>query len=203
MPCLPAKVIARKSSLTLVPHFVPLNSTIVYEDENFKLKKNPKKLKLHNSTKIWPQGNAAVEIVNKSLNKAIVAANTEGKNWRKAFWDFILTHNVTPHTTTKLAPATVRFGRAIRSVLPDVSSTTPISKEILNRDLQAAQRDNLRKFHTKSYADKHRGVKERLITVGDIVIIRQQKHSKLTPKFNRNPLTVKGKWVTNCFEGGG
>ena len=70
-------------------------------------------IKLRTSTEIWPQGNAAVEIVKKSLNKAIVAVSAEGKNWRKAIWDFILAHNATTHTTTKLAPATLCFGRAI------------------------------------------------------------------------------------------
>ena len=86
-----------------------------------------------------------MEIVNKSLNKTI----TEGKNWRKAIWDFILAHNATPHTATKLASANLRFGRAIRSFLQYISSTAPISEEILNRDLQAAKRDQLRKFQNK------------------------------------------------------
>ena len=93
-----------------------------------------------------------------------------------------MAHNATPHTTTKLA--------AIQSFLPDISNTTPISKEILNRDLQVAQCDQLPKFQNKSYADKHRGVKERLISVGDTVIIKQHKQKKLTPKFNPNHLTV-------------
>ena len=90
----------------------------------------------------------------------------------------------------KLAPATLHFGRVIRPFLPDIYNTTPISKEILTRDLQAAQRNKLRKSQNKSYADKHCGVKERLITVGDTVIIKQQKQNKLTPKCNPNPLTV-------------
>ena len=116
----------------------------------------------------------------------------------------ILVHNATPHTTTKLAPETLRLGRAIRSFLPDISGTTPISEEILNRDLQAAKRHQLQKSHNKSYAD-HRGVKERLINVGDTVMIKQQKQNKLTPKLNPNPLTVSkvNKWFADCFKGGG
>ena len=70
------------------------------------------------------------------------------------------------------------------------SATLHLSKEILNHDLQAAQRDQLRKFQNKSYADKYRGVKECLISIGDTVIIKQHKQNKLTPKFILNPLTV-------------
>ena len=121
--------------------------------DEFKTYLRQHNIKVRNSTEIWPQGNAPVEIINKSLNKAIVAAHTEGKNWREAIWDFILAHNSTPHTTTKLAPATIRFGRDIRSFIPDIS--TLICKELLNRDTQASERDQIRKAKNKANADKH------------------------------------------------
>ena len=51
-------------------------------------------------------------------------------------------------------------------------------------------RDQERKDRGKEYADKRRGAKECEFTVGDKVLLKQDKRNKLTPAFESDPYRV-------------
>ena len=69
-------------------------------------------------TPLWPQANSEAENFMKPLTKAIRSAHTEGKQWTKYLYRFLLNYRTTPHTTTGYAPATLLFNREVRNKLP-------------------------------------------------------------------------------------
>ena len=52
--------------------------------------------------------------------KAVHAAHTEKKNWKKEIYSFLLNYRATPHTTTAFPPSELLFNRKIRTKLPQV-----------------------------------------------------------------------------------
>ncbi len=83
-------------------------------------------------TPYWPQANSEVERFNRTLEKAIRAANTEGKDWKSELNTFLLNYRATAHCTTGKSPAVLLFGREIRTKLPSLNtsrspaSTSPV-----------------------------------------------------------------------------
>ena len=71
-------------------------------------------------TPYWPQANSEVERFNRTLEKAIRAANTEGKDWISELNTFLLNYRATAHCTTGKSPAVLLFGREIRTKLPSL-----------------------------------------------------------------------------------
>ena len=61
-------------------------------------------------TPYWPQANSEVERFNRTVEKAIRAANVEGKNWKEELDVFVLNYRSTPHCTTGQPPAVLLFG---------------------------------------------------------------------------------------------
>ena len=57
-------------------------------------------------TPLWPQANSEAERFMKPLTKAVHSAHTEGKQWTKHLYKFLLNYQTTPHSTTGYAPAT-------------------------------------------------------------------------------------------------
>ena len=70
----------------------------------------------------WPQANSAAENFMKPLTKAVRAAHTEKKNWKKELYKFLLNCRATPHTTTGFPPSELLFNRKIRTKLRTSSS---------------------------------------------------------------------------------
>ena len=75
-------------------------------------------------TPYWPQANSEVERFNRTLEKAIRAATTEGKDWKNEINTFLLIYRATPHCTTGKSPAVLLFGREIRTKLPSLNART-------------------------------------------------------------------------------
>eukprot|EP00795_Rhopilema_esculentum_P015552 gene15552-6817_t len=150
-------------------------------------------------TPLWPQANSEAENFNKPMTKAIKAAQVEGRNWKKELYRFVLNYRATPHTTTKYPPAQLLFNRKIRIKLPDTveKSLSPLDEEIRKNDTQA-------KVTMKQNADRKRGAKERKMSIGNLVLIRQRKRNKLTSKFAPKPfriVRIKGTMITACRNG--
>ena len=76
-------------------------------------------------TPYWPQANSEVERFNRTVEKAIRAANVEGKNWKEELDVFLLNYRSTPHCTTGQPPAVLLFGRNIRNKIPEPPTSTP------------------------------------------------------------------------------
>ena len=60
---------------------------------------------------LWPRANREVERQNKSLLKAMCAAQAEGKPWQQELQKYLLGYRSTPHTTTGASPAELLHGR--------------------------------------------------------------------------------------------
>lgn len=146
-------------------------------------------------TPLWPRANAQAENFMKPLNKAIKAATVEGKSWKKQMFKFLRNYRATPHVTTGKPPAEVLFGYNIRVLLPEIQVTPPGDD-----DDELRLRDAERKAKQKHYADKKNCSRPPdQLQVGDSVLIRQDKHNKLTPAYNPEPMVVeqvKGSMVT-------
>jgi hypothetical protein len=117
-------------------------------------------------TPLWPQGNSEAESFMKPLLKSILTARTEGRNWKKELFTFLLNYRAIPHSTTKVAPVELLFNRTIRTKLPhQYTSSKPIDKHIM-----AKENDHNSKSQMKRYTDQARHTKKTLINVGDLVL---------------------------------
>ena len=101
-------------------------------------------------------------------------------------------YRATPHSTTRVASATVLFGRPMKTKLPEV--TTPCS------DAAIRQRDQAAKAKMREHADNKRYVKPSAIKEGDIVVVKRDETKKKGDiPYNPIPRTViktKGSMVT-------
>ena len=65
------------------------------------------------TTPLWPRANGEVERQNRSLLKAMRAAQAEKKDWRSELNKYLLTYRSTPHTMTGTSPAELLYGRKL------------------------------------------------------------------------------------------
>jgi hypothetical protein len=146
-------------------------------------------------TPLWPQANAEAENFMKPITKAVRSAHIENKDWKRELFKFLMNYRVTPHSTTKIAPAELLFNRKVHVKLPQIETPSDPQKDSLIR-----QRDEEAKAKMKNYADtKRRAVTELKVEVGNKVLLRQRKKNKFTSKFDPNPfdvIRVKGTMVT-------
>ena len=122
----------------------------------------------------------------KPLGNVIRTALLEKRKWKQELKRFLLNYRTTPHSTTKIPPATLLFNRVVKGKLPMLS----VNKYPGNRHNAAKINDAKPKDQSKQYADAKRGVKESDINVGDKVICKQNKLSKFSSTFDINPYTV-------------
>ena len=150
------------------------------------------------STPRWPQGNAEVERFMQPLGRAIQTAQAEGRVWQQELSRFLLQYRSTPHCTTKVPPAELLFNRSIRGKLPAL----PSKKPIVNRHREACINDQKKQHYNKEYSDVKRRVKDSDITVGDFVLVQQQKKNKLTTHFDTETLRrcPKKRITSDCSE---
>ena len=136
-------------------------------------------------TPLWPRANAQAENFMKPLNKAIKAATIQGKSWRREMFKFLHNYRATPHLTTGKPPAELLFGINIRILLPEVQI---LHEQTVDKEVRL--RDSALKTKQKHYADlRNCSRPPDQLQVGDTVLIRQDKHNKLTPPYNPEPMT--------------
>ena len=131
-------------------------------------------------------------------DKAIRSAHAEGKPWKKHFHKFLLNYRSTPHCTTGFTPAELLFNRKVRNKLPHLSNDTQFTSQ------EVEKRDEKAKAKMKAYADAKARAAPSEIAVGDLVLARQRKQSKLSTPFDPRPFRVirkKGTMVTACRSG--
>ena len=139
----------------------------------------------------WPQANSEAE---NFMNKAIRSANSEGKDWKRHLYQFLLNYRATPHSTTGFAPAELLFGRKIRMKLPQLvtSNQSEVTQKVQQNDTRA-------KSKMKENADKRSRAVVSNLEIGDCVLIRQRKCNKLSTRFDASPFQVvrkKGMMIT-------
>ena len=95
---------------------------------------------------------------------------------------FLIMYRSTPHSTTRVSPAKLLYGREYRSKLPQLEEFTG--------DSEVRDRDSEKKEKEKLYADSKRNTAENKIQVGDRVLLKQEKKNKLSTTFEPVPVTV-------------
>ena len=107
-------------------------------------------------------------------------------------YQFLRNYRATPHATTGIPPATLLFGRPIRTRLPQTTQSANNAK--LHR------KDKTRKAAMKAYADKREHAKQPNIKEGDCVLIRRDGMiTKGQTPYHMKPYTViktKGSMIT-------
>ena len=137
---------------------------------------------------LWPQVNGEVERQNRTLLKVLKIAQVEGKRWKDELNKFLLAYRTTPHCTTGMTPASLMFGRELKTKLPELRPNKSVLDENI-RDL-----DWNHKLSSKFYADKHRNATFNPVVPGDKVLLKNTKSSgKLAPNFEPQPYTVQTK----------
>ena len=81
------------------------------------------------------------------------------------------------HATTKVPPAELLFNRVVNGKLPTLEK-----KNVVDRHKEAKENEQSRKIYNKSYADKRKFAKRSDVTIGDCVLVKQEKQNKLTPR---------------------
>ena len=136
---------------------------------------------------LWPRANGEVERQNRSLLKAMRAAQAEGKLWQRELQKFLIAYRSTPHTTTGVSPAWLLYGREIRTKLPgfeeDQEEGTGSSTDQEARDVDAEHKQKSSDMANKRTVESD--VKE-----GDEVLLQMKKQDKLSPLYDPNPYVV-------------
>ena len=143
-------------------------------------------------TPYWPQANSEVERFNRTLEKAIRAANTEGKDWKSELNTFLLNYRATAHCTTGKSPAVLLFGREIRTKLPSLNTSRSPASTSPVVDPAILERDRCQKAKMKKYADEKRRAAPSNIKRGDKVLLKQERKNKLSTKYDPDPYIVVG-----------
>ena len=137
------------------------------------------------SPRLWPQANGKVEHQNRTLLKALKVAQVEGKSWRKELPKFLLAYRSTPQVSTGSTPASLMFGRELKTKLPELRGERSVLDE------SSRERDWQHKLEHKEYADSKRGSTNSSLVLSDKVLLRNTKApGKLTPNFESTPYTV-------------
>jgi hypothetical protein len=139
------------------------------------------------SPPLWPQANGEVERQNRTLLKAMKAAEVEGKRWQDEINKFLLSYRSSPHSVTGVPPATLMFNRAIRTKLPQLRS----EKSILFEGIR--ERDWREKLKSKDYVDSKRKSEFVDVKAGDQVLVKSSKTDKLSFNFEPKPWVVLSK----------
>jgi len=136
-------------------------------------------------TPYWPQANGQVERLNRVFLKSFRAARLEHVSLSDSLVQFLRMYRSTPHSSTKMSPAHVMFGREVRTKLPELNVK---SEESVVKD--AMTNDRNRKSDEKVYADSTRHVGSNDFKVGDKVFVKQSRQHKLMSRFGTQIYTV-------------
>lgn len=130
-------------------------------------------IKLIHSTPLNPTENGLVERSMQGINKITAIAKIGKQNWKDALADYVTAYNSWPHHATKIPPAELMFGRAVRGLLPNVRTDT-----MNTGDGELRDRDQTTKFIRNTREDVRRHALSSQIRVGDVVLVSQLKRDK-------------------------
>jgi hypothetical protein len=136
----------------------------------------------HRVTPLWPEANGQAEAFMKSLGKHAKTSSISGRDWKRDLYKFLASYRSTPHSATGRTPYELSMNRTVRTKLPTVIPKLQ-DNDIRSKHAQAKEK-------MKVYADQHRHVKDHQISIGDHVLVKQQKRNKLTPPYEPNPYLV-------------
>ena len=115
----------------------------------------------------------------KPMMKVIQSAYIEQKDWENVLQDFLFSHRLTQHSSTK-PPADVTYLRHNRHSLPDIFNK--INLKSIQRTLQ--QNDS---------QQKNVDLKKSLINIGDRILVKKLCQNNLSPLFQPYPCQIISK----------
>lgn len=145
-------------------------------------------IKLVHSTPLNPTENGLVERQMQGINKVAAIARLEKRGWKEVLAEYVTAYNSWPHSITRIPPAELMFGRAIRGALPDprLDKKQNVDDELRERDHEAKSRRNVAE-------DQKRGaVVKTVIEKGDRVLMKQQKADKVDTIYKNAFFEVQG-----------
>ena len=182
-----------------IPEQVKTDNGPPFQGEHFARFSEIKGFHHRKITPCWPKANSEAERFMRTMGKSIKTSVAEGRNWRKELNQFMLNYRATPHSTTGVSPAELLFNRPLRTKLPALTASVDPDDSIVR------QRDANAKAKMKQYSDAATGAKPSVVKEGDVVLVRQQRHNKLSPTFSVEPHRVvrkKGSMLTLENPGG-
>lgn len=156
----------------------------------------------HINTPLWPRANGEVERQNKTIMKTLKIAALESKDLETELQAFLMAYRTTPHATTGETPAKLLLGYEMRTKIPNVKETnTEIYQHVRDRDAE-------KKVDQEDYKNMN-NCKMPDMKVGDTVLLKQRKVTKLTPRYadedfiimdkNGSQVTVTSKETGNTY----
>lgn len=175
-----------------IPDVVKTDNGPPFNSSDFQLFARDLGFKHRKITPRWPRANGEVERFVRTVKKVIKTATVESKNWKQEMHRFLRNYRATPHSTTRVPPATALFGRALKTKLPEMTSTRP--------DPVIKDHDSKAKAKMKEYADGKSYIKPSTLREGDSVFVKRDdsKRKRDTP-FRHDPHIIvekKGSMVT-------
>ncbi len=134
-------------------------------------------------TEYWPQANGQVERFNQVLEKHVLTARAEGKDWKSTIPIMLLHYRNTPHRMTGTKPSSLLMSREIKTKLPCIEQQTYDETTIKKKDEEEKEK-------AKEYTDKKRKASLRKLQVGDRVLVAQKHRNKFSTKFQPDPMKI-------------
>ncbi len=134
-------------------------------------------------TEYWPQANGQVERFNQVLEKHVLTARAEGKDWKSTIPIMLLHYRNTPHRMTGEKPSSLLMSREIKTKLPCIEQQTYDETTIRKKDEEEKEK-------AKEYTDKKRKASPRKLQVGDRVLVAQKHRNKFSTKFHPDPMKI-------------
>ena len=79
------------------------------------------------------------------------------------------------------------FNRSVQGKLPTIASRLVVNR---HKEAQTNQGEQSQRAKAKQYADNRRHARSSTIRIGDLVLVKQQRHNKLATNFSPEPYTV-------------
>ena len=180
-----------------IPDILKSDNGPTFNDFEFKTFSEYLGFKHRRITSYWPRANGEAERLVHTLEKSIRIAHLEGKNWKHELYEFLRQYRATPHSTTNVSPCEALNNRKLKTAIPELPVTQYKQPKGTPQEPPAniAQRDAMQKQKMKLYADLKAHAQEREIKPGEVVLVRQPKHNKLSTSYNPKSFVVEEKKV--------
>jgi hypothetical protein len=145
----------------------------------------------------WPEANGEIERFMRTLNKVLRIAKMEKGSWKQELFKFLRHYRATPHSSTGMSPSEMLNSRKLRTELP--SRVRKKRVKFKDEVELAERRDERLKQYMKELADDRKHARKSDITIGDNVLVKQDKTHKLSTPFDHIPYKVsqrKGSMIT-------